>query len=302
MNFTRAGKRAARNRVVGWRRVSDLFVHRRTFHFFSEERRRGVCLTVPPSAGMNRIRFEGTREPSRSQPCSFRAPLGRFKSAPPAAEVKPPMPAEHRFGIWRLGRRLVVMPPAGEKNAAKATERGTPRSDARRHLRARRAALSACVAGGALADRSTASVGTRACKGDGSSRRSQSAGRRSGARSRHGGHYGGARRTRRRTRAADTGRSRSAILRASEGTLSRRACACRRRVRSAADAARAWSGSDRRGGVGSSAAHSETRKETTPAAAVSAARSARKRLRAIHLFLPVADTDRPFDRDRGFSD
>src|SRR5215471_14605456 len=34
MNFTRAGKRAARNRVVGWRRVSDLFVHRRTFHFF----------------------------------------------------------------------------------------------------------------------------------------------------------------------------------------------------------------------------------------------------------------------------
>src|SRR5215471_3909649 len=201
-----------------------------------------------------------------------------------------------------LGPLLGSNAAGWEKNAAKATERGTPRSDARRHLRARRAALSACVAGGALADRSTASVGTRACKGDGSSRRSQSAGRRSGARSRHGGHYGGARRTRRRTRAADTGRSRSAILRASEGTLSRRACACRRRVRSAADAARAWSGSDRRRGVGASAAHSETRKETTPAAAVSAARSARKRLRAIHLFLPVADTDRPFDRDRGFSD
>jgi hypothetical protein len=68
---------------------------------FLKERRRGVCLTVPPSAGMNRIRFEGTRETLAISALFIQGAPGTLRVCPASARSQATKFGEGRFPIWR---------------------------------------------------------------------------------------------------------------------------------------------------------------------------------------------------------
>ena len=105
IDLARPGKRTTGDGVVRRRCVADLLVHDRNLQNFLRGRRRMSYPAVPPSAGMNRIRFEGTRSSTAISALFIQGAPGTKPSLRPAtakSTIKLSVRARLGFGALLL--------------------------------------------------------------------------------------------------------------------------------------------------------------------------------------------------------